>query len=176
MSPYIFNTGQRITIETQQDEVTHERFSRISFFVNSSVENVYRICLKLPSFPIFLSNLAGSDAGNPYRSHRRVIALGKGDSFSFDVAITRTVTDELICWETLANRCFESEGCIRLSREAQGTRLRMDFSCKVYEGETHETLKNLLLLPRTRLLKNSIRKLIEIIESEEEPQREFSWI
>lgn len=178
MLPYIFSTGQRITIETQQDDISRERFSRISFFVNSPIENVYRLCRKLPSFPIFLSSLAQSEQTNAMRTHRRTISLTTGEVFPFDVLITRTVPDQLICWETAPNNCFESEGCIRLSKEAgeRVTRVRMDYSCKMLQGETPELLRIMLSQQKTKALKKSIRKLIKILESEEEPKREHSWI
>lgn len=178
MSPYIFSTGQRITIETQQDKTTCERFSRISFYVNSPIENVYRICRKLPSFPVFLSSLAQSDPSGPVQHHRRTLPLGRGDELSFEVLITRTVPGQLICWETAPNEHFESEGCIRLSKEAgeRVTRVRMDYSCKLQPGETLESLSTVFSLHKTKALKKSIRKLIKIIESEEEPHREHSWI
>ena len=178
MSPYIFSTGQRITIETQQDKTTCERFSRISFYVNSPIENVYRICRKLPSFPVFLSSLAHSGTNSSMRNHSRILPLGSGEVLSFEVLITRTVADQLICWETAPNEHFECEGCIRLSKEAgeRVTRVRMDYSCKLRHGVAFESLSTALSLQKTKALKKSIRKLIKIIESEEEPHREHSWI
>jgi|GEM_PF-6942499 len=178
MSPYIFSIGQRITIETQQDDATRERFSRISFFVNSPIDNVYRLCRKLSSVPVFLSSLAQSEQTNAMRMHRRSISLKSGEVIPFEVLVTRTVPNQLICWETLPNNCFESEGCIRLSKEAgeRVTRVRLDYSCKMFQGETPESLRIMLSLHKTKTLKKSIRKLIKILESEEETQREHSWI
>src|SRR5690606_22137990 len=123
-----------------------------------------------------LSTLTQQEQSNSKRAHRRSISLGIGDAFSFEVVYTRTIPNQLICWETVPNDWSESEGCIRLITEAQGTRFKMDFSCKILKGEVPESLSTMLLLPRTKALKNSIRRLIKILESEGEPQREYSWI
>lgn len=176
MAPYIFNTGQRITIETQQDDQTRERFSRVSFYVKSPIDNVYRICQKLPGFPVFLSTMAQQEKENSMRTHRRTLSSGNGDVFTFEVVYTRTVPNQLICWETVPNNWFESEGCIRLTEEARGTHFRMDFSCKVLEGHIPDSLSKMLLLHRSKALKKSIRKLIKLLETEGETHRAYSWI